>query len=305
MRACLVVGYGSIGKRHVQILKNLGCRVSIVTSQKIEDNTCYATIKEALEETLFDYVIIANPTYLHYSALTQLIKCNYQGVVLIEKPLFFQVERLPENKIQRILVAYNLRFHELLQQANKLIKDQKLITFSAYVGQYLPTWRMGVDYRECYSARKEQGGGVLRDLSHELDYTLWLCGACVDATAVNGHFSHLEINSDDTCSIMMKCTRCPVVNVQVNYLDRFVKREITINTDQHTIFIDFIKEVLTIDGEMQTTCSQEMQKTYVKQHQAVMNEEFDHCCSYSEGLSVMKLIDAAEKASAAQMWVSL
>ena len=242
---------------------------------------------------------------MHHSALVQLIECDYQGFVLVEKPLFSQIEHLPKNKIKKILVAYNLRFHELLIQTKKLIENQKIITFSAYVGQYLPTWRKGTDYRNCYSAKKEQGGGVLRDLSHELDYALWFCGPCLNVTAIGGHFSDLEINSDDTYSIMMKCTQCPIVNIQINYLDRCTRREITINTEQHTILIDFIKGTLSIDGEIKTQYSGEMNQTYIKQHQAVMNNNFDGFCHYSDGLSVMKLIDTVEKASTAQTWMNL
>src|SRR3990167_1147232 len=207
MMECLIVGYGSIGKRHADILKNMGCSVDIVTSQTLEGKS-YSTIEESFKIKAFDYVVVANPTYLHHAALIELIQQDYQGIVLVEKPLFSQMEPLPEHQIKKILVGYNLRFHELLRQVKQLLEGQKLITFSAYVGQYLPSWRKGTDYRNSYSAKKEQGGGVLRDLSHELDYTLWLCGPCLGVTAIGGHFSQLEIDSDDTYSILMKCARC-------------------------------------------------------------------------------------------------
>lgn len=305
MMECLIIGYGSIGKRHLRILKDLGCRVSVVTSQKIDCEEYYSTIKEAFEKKSFDYVVIANPTYLHYNALIQLIQCDFQGIVLIEKPLFVNIEELPNHKIKKILVAYNLRFHELLIQTKNLIENQEMITFSAYVGQYLPTWRKGRDYRTCYSATKKQGGGVLRDLSHELDYSLWLCGPFTQVAAMGGHYSQLEIDSDDTYSLMMKCTSCPIVNLHINYLDKVIKREITINTQHHTIGIDFMKGTLSVDGELQNQVSDGMAKTYLKQHQAVIENNFTHFCQYSEGLSVMKLIEAAEKASASKTWISL
>lgn len=301
----LIIGYGSIGKRHAEVLKSLECQVCLVTSQKVNDYICYSSIEDALKNESIDYVIIANPTYLHHDTLLNLIECDYQGIVLIEKPLFSKIENLPKNNIAKILIAYNLRFHELLLQAKKIIENAKLITFSAYVGQYLPTWRKERDYRHCYSAKKEQGGGVLRDLSHELDYCLWLCGPCIDVTAIGGKFSNLEINSEDAYSIMMKCDLCPIVNLHLNYLDRSTRREITINTQQDTIFIDFIKGVLSINGEIHTRYSDGMSQTYIQQHKAAINKDFDSFCSYSEGLSVMKLIEAIESASASQAWVNV
>src|SRR3990167_9887879 len=173
---CLIIGYGSIGARHAQILKNLGCDVSLVTSQRNLSYTNFVTIEEALEKQHFNYIIIANPTHKHYETLIKLIQCDYCGIVLVEKPLFSTMMQLPKNNIAKILVAYNLRFCDLLNQAKKLIAEEGLITFSAYVGSYLPAWRQDIDYRNCYSSKKEQGGGALRDLSHELDYSVWFCG---------------------------------------------------------------------------------------------------------------------------------
>ncbi len=301
----LIIGFGSIGKRHAQVLKSLGCNIFLVTSQKIDDYPCYATIENTLEKESIDYVVIANPTYLHYQTLMSLIQCNYQGVVLVEKPLFSKIEYLPHNNQVKILVAYNLRFHELLIQTKKLIENEKLLTFSAYVGQYLATWRKGIDYHHSYSAKKEQGGGVLRDLSHELDYSLWLCGPCLEITAMGGHLSTLEINSDDIYSIMMKCTSCPIVNIHLNYLDRSTRREIIINTQNNTIFVDFIKGIISIDGRIQFQHENDMMHTYVRQHQAILNKDFNYLCSLTEGLSVMKVIEAAEKACATKMWVNV
>ncbi|HLB43363.1 MAG TPA: Gfo/Idh/MocA family oxidoreductase [Gammaproteobacteria bacterium] len=301
----LIVGFGSIGKKHAQILKNLGCNICLVTSQKIKDYVCYSTIENALEKESIDYVIIANQTNLHYQVLMCLIQCHYQGIVLVEKPLFSKVEDLPKNNLESVFVAYNLRFHELLIQAKRMIKNEKLITFSAYVGQYLPAWRKGIDYRQCYSAKQEQGGGVLRDLSHELDYSLWLCGPCLSLAAMGGHFSTLEINSEDTYSIIMQCVLCPVVSLHLNYLDKSVRREVIINTEKNTILIDFIKGTINVDGETQFRHSEDMMHTYFRQHQAVINGDFSSFCNLTEGISVMKVIEAAEKAVATKAWINL
>lgn len=302
---CLVIGYGSIGKRHAHILNSLGCKVFLVTSQKVDHHHCYSSIEEALEKNSIDYIVIANATHLHYSTLMRLIKCDYKGIVLIEKPFFSKVECLPENKLVKILIGYNLRFHELLITAKSFIENEKLVTFSAYVGQYLPTWRKSIDYRHCYSAKKDCGGGVLRDLSHELDYSIWLCGSCDSLAAVGGHFSELEITSDDTYSIIMKCNLCPIVNIHLNYLDRRARREISINTQRNTIFIDLVNGLLSIDGEVRAQCTDAVAKTYLQQHQAVLDGRLDTFCSYEEGLYVMKLIQTIESASASKAWMNL
>lgn len=290
----LIIGYGSIGKRHAHILKHLNCRVSLVTAQAIKDYPIYRTITDALQSSTFDYVIVANATYLHYESLLELIACDYRGTVLVEKPLFAKPEILPTHQFTDILVAYNLRFHDVLLKAKALVENESMVTFSAYVGQYLPTWREHTDYRHSYSAKKEWGGGVLRDLSHELDYCAWFCGTSLEVLALGGQYSALEITSDDVYSILMKCSKCPVVNLQLNYLNRQARRDIVINTKRNTIAIDLLKGELTLDGNLIMQAVSENQNTYLKQHQALIAGDYHSFSQYADGLYVNKLIEIIE-----------
>lgn len=302
----LVIGYGSIGSRHAHILKKLGCDVSLVSSQYNENYLTYNTIELAFESNFFDKVIIANPTHLHQKTLEKIISFSYQGTILVEKPLFSKKEYVLTENIENIYIAYNLRFHELIQKIRILLQDEELISFSAQVGSYLPYWRKNADYRDCYSAKKECGGGVLRDLSHELDYILWLCGQCIEVTAMGGHYSGLEITSDDIYAILMRCERCPIVNLQLDYLNKTPTRQITIQTKKHnTFFIDLIKGDLYINGELEMHVQDAINKTYVTQHELMLKKEFTDFCDYDQGLSVVKLIQSIEEASFKKKWISL
>lgn len=300
----LVVGYGSIGSRHARILVELGCDVSLVSSKQNEKYVLYLTVEQALKNNFFDQIIIANPTHLHYETVKKIADCGFQGTILVEKPLFSKPEQLQANG--NIYVAYNLRFHALIQKVKVLLRDDELISFSVQVGSYLPDWRKKSDYRNCYSSKKEHGGGVLRDLSHELDYILWLCGRCIDVTAIGGHYSDLEINSDDIYSILMCCERCPLVNLQLDYLNKIPTRKITIITKKCNIFLlDLIKGELYIDGFLELKVQEGISKTYVTQHELMLKKVFTDFCDYDQGLSVVKLIEAIEHASLAKKWIKL
>ena len=301
---CLVIGYGSIGKKHAEILLQLKFYVALVTSQKVDIFKCYSSVESAFNDDTFDYIVIANATFSHHETFLQLIQCHYSGIVLVEKPLFSTAMPLSKNNIAKILVAYNLRFHELLNHAKKLIRDEKLLTFSAYVGSYLPAWRQKIDYQNCYSAKKEYGGGALRDLSHELDCCIWFCGPSLELTSLGGHFSPLEITSDDSYSILMKNTHCPMANLQMNYLDRHPHRNIIINTTHQSLFIDLINGLLYVNGNIIIN-SAGISETYIKQHLAVLNGEFDNFCDYEHGLYLVKLIDIIEYANISQTWVKV
>ncbi|EKD55013.1 MAG: Oxidoreductase protein [uncultured bacterium] len=274
-----------------------------MTGQKITRFNCYTNLQDALAMPT-DLIVIANATYLHYSTLVDVIRCHYQGVVLVEKPLFYNMEFLPNNKIKKILVGYNLRFCEALHFLKKILQEEKLISFSVNVGHHLPLWRKDTDYRQCYSAKKSQGGGVLRDLSHELDYSLWLCGACIQVTSVGGKYSELDIDCEDVYSILMRCTECPVVNIQINYLDRVKRRDIIIHTQKHTIYVDLLKGKVMIDDVVAFVSDDALTNSYIRQHEAIVANDWDTFCSYAEGLKIVKLIEQIEKANHTQQWVN-
>lgn len=297
---CLVIGYGSIGRRHTGILKKLGCQISLLTQQAVPDTVTFTSLDTALQEK-YDSIIIANETALHYPVLSEIIKSNFTGRILIEKPLFNDYQQIPNDYLNRIFVAYNLRFHPILQFIRNLLKHQRIISFTIHTGQYLPTWRPDRDYRTTYSAKQHLGGGVLRDLSHELDYACWLGGNPHRLTAIGGKLSHLEITSDDVFSILMKTERCPLVSLHINYLDRMPMRKIIINTEQHTIMADLMKNVLNINNEEHKI---EMQDTYTCQLQDFLNHEDDTLCTAEEGLTCIELIKKIEQANTSKTWVA-
>lgn len=304
MRA-LVVGYGSIGSRHARVLTEIGCEVSLVTSQRIEKYASFSTIEDALKTNSFNQIVVANPTNLHYETLKKILAFNFNGTVLVEKPLFSGIEKL-ETENKNIYVAYNLRFHELFQTVRNLLQDDELVSFSVQVGSYLPMWRKNTDYRNCYSAKKECGGGVLRDLSHELDYTLAFCGNGVEVSAIGGQYSALEINTDDVYSIIMRCEKCPVVTIQLDYLNRVPTRTVLIHTKkQNTILLDLIQGDLIYNGETKCQVKEGIQKTYTTQHELLLKSDFTQFCDYKQGLVVMKLINAIEQAAVEKKWIVL
>lgn len=302
----LVIGYGSIGSRHAAILASLGSAVSVVTAQTISNYPHYHSIEMAFENNIFDKIVIANPTHFHHATLKKVLALDFQGTILVEKPLFSKMELLEHEMCNHIYVAYNLRFHSLFQVLKALLQEDELVSFSVQVGSYLPDWRKNIDYRQCYSAKKECGGGVLRDLSHELDYILWLCGKCIEVTAIGGHVSKLEINSDDCYSILMRCERCPIITVQLDYLNRTPNRKIIIQTKkQNTIRLDLMTGHLTLNGAIHYQATESIQQTYFIEHKLMLQNKLNDFCTYDQGRSVMQLITTIEQAALEKKWITI
>lgn len=298
----LVVGYGSIGERHARLLMELNCHTAVVSGRKVNFPVVYPDLIGALAAEGPEYVVIANSTNQHYDTLRTLAQHGYTGAVMVEKPLFRRCLELPSFPSQQIFVGYNLRFHPVIRHLKTLLEEEQVLSVLAYVGQYLPDWRPTSDYRASYSASAEQGGGVLRDLSHELDYLTWMLGGWERVSALGGHFSSLEITSDDVFALMLVTPTCPVVTLQLNYLDRLARRFILINTSKHTIEADLIKGIITVDHDSESFAI-ERDHTYRAMHEAVFSGRKESLCSLDEGLEVLRLIEAAELATEHQKWV--
>jgi predicted dehydrogenase len=224
--------------------------------------------------------------------------------VLVEKPLFDQARPLPASGFRLACVAYNLRFHPVVQRLKALLEGEDIVSAHAYAGQYLPDWRPGSDYRVSYSAQIDRGGGVLRDLSHELDYLAWVLGCWRRVAALGGHLSSLKISSDDVFSLLMSMERCPIVSVQLNYLERPARRTLVVNTNQHTFEADLIEGTLSIDRENFERFPVERDSTYRVMHEALLAGRTDVACSLDQGMQTLRLIDAARQSAQRLEWTS-
>ena len=291
----LILGYGSIGMRHAGILLDMGVDVSVVSRRNIDYKKSYNSLSSALNEDKFDYIIVCSKTNEHYSDLIELKKLGYTKSILVEKPLFEKPYNYNYNN-NNIFVGYNLRFTPLVEKLNEILSGKEILSVNAYVGSFLPDWRPNSDYRKSYSAKKAEGGGVLRDLSHELDYLLYLFGSCKKVTSLGGKLSQLDIDSDDIYTILMETAICPILSVHLNYLDRVPNRFIIVNTDKNTIKTDFISKTITIDDKKENF-DYDRNLIYKRQHESMINKDYSRICSFDQGLEIVNLIQQIEKSA--------
>lgn len=297
-RTAVVAGLGSIGTRHARILAELGLAVTTVSRRGGGD---HASLGEALSRGRVDYVVIATETAQHIGALRELAEAGFRGTVLVEKPMLARPEPLPAFPFARLLVAYNLRFHPVMAALAARLDGRSAITVSAYVGQDIRDWRPGRDHRATASSTIAAGGGVLRDLSHELDYLLWLFGPWQRVAALGGASGARDLEVDDHLALLMQMARAQVVQVHLDYLDRAGLRRIRINLADETIEADLVGGNLIVNG-VATPFASERDTSYRAMHQAALSGD-GPVCSLTEGLAVMDLIEASERALNSKSWV--
>jgi predicted dehydrogenase len=304
MRRALVLGFGSIGKRHASILAKLGLDVSVVSRRGAvsEPFECFESLDTAFAARAFDYVVVATETAVHASDIKALGLLNYCGPVLVEKPLLAQPGALPTGTEMTVHVGYQLRFHPVIRALRERLGGDDCIAADFYVGQHLDRWRGDRDSRDTYSSHAALGGGVLRDLSHELDLAAWLFGACNQVTALGGRLSGLTVDSDDAWGILGRFERCPVVTLQLNYLDRIGQRSITVVTSDHTIRADLVAGTVTCDG-VTTGLGSGRDEPIEAMHRAVLDRSGEDVCGEEAGLQVVNMIAAIERAAQSNTWI--
>jgi len=261
----IVIGYGSIGKRHVDNLLKVRQIDQIIVCSNHHDSFQNHPEKEKLKlvrslEDLppmmsngrqFDFAIIANETYKHVETANTLAESGID--LFIEKPISdsatkaISLKKIAESKDIKIFVAYNFRFLGAIQYIKNQISSGvigSLYFAEIEVGQYLPSWRPLSDYRESYSARKEQGGGAALDLSHEIDYMRYLFGDPVSWKIMKSKVSHLDINSEDIFKGIYRFSSGFLCSVHMDYIHHNKKRGINIVGSKGTLECDFIKKYI-------------------------------------------------------------
>tara|TARA_B100000963_G_scaffold240275_1_gene210184 strand:+ start:456 stop:1340 length:885 start_codon:yes stop_codon:yes gene_type:complete len=287
----LIAGFGSIGQKHSIILKKIkNIKITIYTKQK---KIPFPTINnfEDIKKLNPDYFVVALPTPKHFTFL-KFIESNFSNKkVLIEKPLFEKFRNIRLNK-NKYWVGYNLRFHPLINFLKK--KKLRPININIWCSSYLPFWRKNINYKYSNSADKK-GGGVLLELSHEIDYLHWLFGEFKILFSLNKKISNLKIKSND---LLIACLRSNkyncIVNINLNFFSRNLRRGMSIDTNAESYYVDLIKNKIEIfNGDKKKVIKYKnfkINKTYYDQHLSIINDKTKHNCTFTEGLKLLNFL---------------
>lgn len=260
----LIIGFGSIGKRHAENLRRLQPNLDLLVLRRGEmhdpvERAVGSIRVQQLDDALraeLDFAIIANPSSRHVDVLVPLLEAGV--ACYVEKPVVTtprDLERVEEvlGNLKRApvtLVGCNLRFLPSLKLLRQLLVQGKIgqpVRASLQAGQWLPDWRPHQDYRESYCADSARGGGVIFDLIHEIDAARWLLGEFEQVRAMAGKFSQLEIATEDTaCILLGKSNGGPIAAISLDYVSRQRMRRYEIVGDAGTLAWDLAAQTLEL-----------------------------------------------------------
>lgn len=256
----LIIGLGSIARKHIAALRNIDpevCIYALRSSSNAKEVEGVNNIYDLTEADLaFDFAIISNPTSLHGKAVESLLALEIP--LFIEKPVFDKlgydelIEKVNDSGIPNY-VACNLRFLESLKFLHDYIRSnppKRVNEVNVYCGSYLPDWRPGTDYRTCYSAIPELGGGVNIDLIHDIDYIYWIFGKPLMTRGICRNVSSLGIRAVDYGNYTLIYPSF-TASIILNYYRRDYRRTVEIVFDDETWTLDIkANKIVSSSGEI-------------------------------------------------------
>jgi predicted dehydrogenase len=209
----LIVGMGSIGRRHARHLLARGEEV-IGADPFVQEGLDFRVYSSAAAawEAGPDMVWICSPTCFHAE---QVIWALGKGLpVFVEKPVAASLpsalqildtwKKLSEKPL--VWVGCNMRFHPGAQGLRKALEEGlvgKPLIYRIHFSHYLPNMRPGTDYRQTYAAKASLGGGIILDDIHDIDLALWLAGPVTRTVALAAKSGALEMDAEDMAHISL------------------------------------------------------------------------------------------------------
>ena len=326
----LVLGTGSIGKRHIANLLSAGVQVSAYSYRASTDgpdnNPLDARVLRVQDLSAAlnadaDAVVVANRTDQHMDVALQ--AASLKKHLFLEKPLAVSLsgtEELMQMVAQHQLVAeagFMLRFHPNLLWIKDFLARGDLgdiMYMRAAVGQWLPDWRPGTDHRLGYGAFKAKGGGVTLDLIHELDLVHWLLGPVEDVTAMTQVVPCLEIETEGIAQIGLRLASGVLAQVHLDYVRPGYGREMEIVGRHGVLRWDYMQGLVTLQKAggssevVHQVPAQFERNTMFQQHMAHFLKRFQQpqlaaASSLEDAVAVLKVALAAHESAATRCCV--
>jgi len=272
----LFIGLGSIGQRHLANFKRIAnedaevlvCRETdhniiinngmAIPCNSLEQHYGFKQVSD-LDKALAekpDFVFVTNPTSKH---LEVALKAAEKGCALfVEKPLAHTMDGIDllkqwtkKNKLV-VMVGYQMRFHPCYKFILKILSEKEygdVVSAGFEWGTYLPRHHPYEDYRQGYAAQKNLGGGAILGMIHELDIIHSFWGQPEQVYAIGGKLSPLEMNVEDTVSVLMSFKRSKrvfPVTLFLSYAQTKEVRKWRVQLEDATVFCDLQDNSATI-----------------------------------------------------------
>ena len=318
LKKILIIGLGSIGRRHLHIVKGLRPDLEIIVlrlknshtvSEEVLANKVIFSLDDAIAEAP-GAAVISTPANTHADIAKALLE---KGIpVLVEKPVTnnlqeaLELKQINDRTAGKIFVGYCLRYDPNAIKFMSLLSENaigEILNINIECGSYLPEWRPESDYRKSVSSRQELGGGVLLELSHELDYARWFFGEIKSVYSQYSNSNTLEIDVEDQADLLLTTETNKVINLHLDFNTHAARRHCIVRGSEGDLIWDAIQKKVTLKslGNGQEY-AEDYDRDFLYQQQMKdfiesIEQNGDPKISIEDGLQVLKMIDAARRSN--------
>ena len=301
-----ILGFGSIGKRHLKhLLKFKFIKEIKVFTRKFVDFSDYDSrvnsfFFEDLESNKSFLTIIATPANTHIEFIK--LSYKYSDYILVEKPLtdykeYSDLERIDPD--QKIFIGYNLRFLDIIQHLKLMINNFKEFNTSFSLNvcntSHIEKWR-DQPIKESISLNPNKGGGALLELSHDIDLVDYLLGIDKEKIIIKKIKQPLNIKNIDNS---YNCSGISKGNIPFTIFSSFAshinKKYYVIDLLDTSYEADLINNTLkkfsfgSISEELNFFDSRD--ETFYKQiKQIIDSNKKDQLCSFKNALNIQEIL---------------
>jgi predicted dehydrogenase len=327
----LILGAGSVGKRHIQNLSQLGCCVSVMDPNTARLELKYLEIEpihtfQSMNEIEqywqeFDGVLVCSPPKFH---LDQSVTAAKFGLsILSEKPLTRNLKEainllkvLESTPNVQFLLGYTYRWWRPLKLFRDKLSNKQIgkpLHARFIMSAHLADWHPWEAYQDFFMSSKELGGGALLDESHFVDLMLWFFGMPESVTAQIDKLSDLDIETDDNVDIIVKYKDGLRVSIHLDLFGRPHEKYISVTGEGSSLQWSFNPNVIKYSNKMEQNWEQsefdlernDMFIEVVKEFLEMLDGKKDINCTLNEGVQVMKILEACRLSSREHRTVNL
>jgi predicted dehydrogenase len=318
----LIIGAGSVGKRHLRNFASMGCRVSAVDprSDRLAEAHAatplagaYGGVAEALSAASFDAAVVCTPTRFH---VEQSIACLQRGLaVFLEKPVSMdlassvRLQAAAERSGRAVLVGYTYRWWPPLADLHRRMTDGEIgkpLYLRAAMAAHLADWHPWEPVEDFFMSSAALGGGALLDESHVLDLLHWFFGPPTEVSAKVDRVGPVKMDADDCVDATLIYANGLRASVHLDLFSRPHERSLSVVGETGTLQWTFDPNRLRVGRsgggdwiDTPYTCDRnDMFVSAARHFLAVLAGEAEPQCTLADGIATMRVIEAIRESSA-------
>lgn len=303
----LIVGNGSIANRHVKIIRKFDIKSKIYIyvqskkkSHKDYKNTSYISLLSEDICQKIDYFYICSPASSHKLYLLKFLKYK-KSKIFLEKPLHTSSLTTKDIKSiipyqKRIYIGYNMRFMNTIKYLKNLVLSKDIFLIKIDTSNNLKYWRKS-NYKKSVTAIKSKGGGIILELSHEIDYLYSIFKSLKIKYSFNSKLSNLNINVEDFLHVHLLNKKKTNIILNMNMFSSLPERTIKVFCNDKVYLFDLIKNKISIYSKHYKLIKilnfkNDLNDSYIRQFKNMRYRQFNEFerCSVNEANNILNIV---------------